>query len=1170
MCRHLFSTISFALLLAVSTISLKAAVFPVPSATAARLEITDTQGLLSWNPTGVTPAPNALTVMFWMKITLPDVAGFQLSEDMLIAGNRRTDWTQNHAYRFYFNHQNGNIEFTAKGSTTTLPPVALVQRPYLDRWYHLAAMRGSSGWAFYVDGRALPAQTLPDIGNMNSTDGLSIGGFGTAQRFYGEVQEFAVFSKFLTQQEINTNRLRDIPAGTPGLRGYYKLGFSATAADNLRNFAAAPVAPLAPVPDAVKQGTGVIEFPETDKQGEQSYFDSQKNQGRDALSPLSGAFSWQRTIFAKPTAGIPFEFRIGCNSGISFNSESLQGDGTLYSRDSVLGPGWRHSFQTRLVPAEDFLPGAATPIDPQGRPIRFVGLLTWDGALETWQKNFQQPYKTVHGEYRGELIEDTNADTMIWITPERLLYVFDEPESGGRLREIRDFNGNKVTCDYDAEGRLVKVTDSSRAAPAGEWIFTPDPSNGKLKSVSSQGWTVTFNYTTDTVTKLQSFSHRSPATYEATPPVNTTWNIGYAQPGGATSPFVVSSVQSPRGYNDVSVSYDKYGRKTSEADGGGRTTAYAYMMPGPRQITRTDGDQKKWIETFDRKGHVIAKADPLGNTYRYEFYKLGETMSGGGAALVAGVLRKQTEPLGWVTLFDLYDDRGNLLQKTDALGRVWKWTFPKTGDTNGRLTERGAANPVTAFLNRAVKDIRPRVTGEAADWENRYEFDGWGNLKSHKDDLGTLAEYAYDDRGLVTSAKDGNGNEATSTYYPQTGFPKTRTSAAGTAYAATTQFEVTELGWVSRSTDALGQSVTRQFDVNGNTIRSTDHTGRFTISEYDAAGNLLASTDAKGQKTEHSYDPSNLRTSTKDRAGNEGSSSYNARSLPITAATPQVPIAQPTGAPVNQYLISTRTYDVAGRALRAYDPHTGNPATVADLYSELTYDANGNATATRDKLGRVFRRQYDRLNRAAVEIDPLGHTRLTAYDEAGRLLTVTSPNGFTTRHTYDGRGRLTKWKDPAGSEWTYLYDAVGNITKITDALGGEYRMTYDARNLRLTERNQDNLVWTYTYDLLGRLKTQAEPTNITRTLHYDPAGRLFYVLFSTGRQNFLAYDDNDNVLSAIRIEQGGALSTFTTIGYDPLDRPVRSTDTFGQTVGYGYDALGRTIALTYPGGRVLA
>src|SRR5256886_7074662 len=45
---------------------------------------------------------------------------------------------------------------------------------------------------------------------------------------------------------------------------------------------------------------GNVRFEETDQAGEQSTFDSQRNGGRDALTPLSGAFYWSQTAFSRP------------------------------------------------------------------------------------------------------------------------------------------------------------------------------------------------------------------------------------------------------------------------------------------------------------------------------------------------------------------------------------------------------------------------------------------------------------------------------------------------------------------------------------------------------------------------------------------------------------------------------------------------------------------------------------------------------------------------------------------------------------------------------------------------------------------------------------------------------------------------------------------------------
>ena len=127
----------------------------------------------------------------------------------------------------------------------------------------------------------------------------------------------------------------------------------------------------------------------------------------------------------------------------------------MFEEDAVLGPGWRHSFQTRLVPGSKFLVGGSG----------FIGLLLWDGSLETWQKPTGLPFRTVHGEYRGELIPDpSDSDYLLWITTDRLIYRFYHPSTtseaflAGKLAEIRDFNGNKVILTYDLNtGLLDKV-----------------------------------------------------------------------------------------------------------------------------------------------------------------------------------------------------------------------------------------------------------------------------------------------------------------------------------------------------------------------------------------------------------------------------------------------------------------------------------------------------------------------------------------------------------------------------------------------------------------------------------------------------------------------------------------------------------------------------------------
>ncbi|MCX6874259.1 MAG: LamG domain-containing protein [Verrucomicrobia bacterium] len=192
----------------------RAAVFPttVTVSDNVRIEVTDTTGSLSWNPPAITPTPNALTVMAWVKISLP--SNTTLSENMTVLANRRTtDWNQPHAYRIYFNINTGNLEFTARGTSGSLTPIVLVPRPYLDRWYHLAVVRSGTNYTPYIDGRSIQSYAQ-DIGTVSNTDGLSIGGFKGGDKFWGEVQEVAIFQQALNRSTISTQMFRDIAAAS--------------------------------------------------------------------------------------------------------------------------------------------------------------------------------------------------------------------------------------------------------------------------------------------------------------------------------------------------------------------------------------------------------------------------------------------------------------------------------------------------------------------------------------------------------------------------------------------------------------------------------------------------------------------------------------------------------------------------------------------------------------------------------------------------------------------------------------------------------------------------------------------------------------------------------------------------------------------------------------------
>ena len=918
-----------AVFLLVLAFSLQPLAFPLSAAT-----FTGNASIKADDPNNaLTSTTGIFTVSLWFRLSVP--SSLTLTENMILLMDRSDgNESANHSFQIRYNVSTGNLEFFTRGSGGTYTKT-LIARPYLERWYHVAVTRSSSTFHFYVDGREVddnPESGSPVVGSTVG-GGLAIGGIsGNSRLFFGDIVETAIYHAALSQSVIGRYMYADQRTQTNLVFGYYKLAYSTNASDLYRNFAPSPPAGTDP---AAKLGTGSIAFEPVDQGGEQSAFDSRKNRGADAIAPLSGAFAWQQVAFARPTPGIAFDFRFGYGS---VTPTAPPADGSTDPYDPrTLSPAWRHTFETRIMP------------DTSSNTRRLV---TWDGNIETWLKT-NNLWSPQHREYRGELALVDNSD-FEWITPERLVYRFRDPTLdlqfdadgliAGRLIQIRDFNSNSVQIVWNLNrGCVDHVVDTA----GGVYQFFYDTQRNLLTNLSFGAWQVNFSY--DATNRLVSKSITNTSGLYA--PGNTTWQFAYNPTNG-----LLERILDPRGNTNVLVQYDQYGRKTNVLDALARATRTEYNVPANRQIRNTDPGGFQWLETYDRKGHILAQQDPLTNVTRYTYDEHGNRTS-------------ITEPLGWTTFFG-YDDRANVVARTNALGEITRWTFH-------------------AFFNKAIQQITPQPPDANGwtTWTNSYAYDAGGNLTTHSDALGPLVRYSYATNGLVLTSTDANGNVSRFTY-DTNGFLIARTDPA----TNTTSFVVNEVGWKLREINPLDDTTAYSLDLNGNPVRVQDVLGRVFNKVYDASGNLLSSADGKGQWTTHAYDAANQRTNTTDRSGTNKS---------LTVYTSRGTVDHVTDPLGNS---ATNFYDAANRLIRITDP-LGNSTT-------NQYDANGNLVARLDKLGQRWSKTYDRLNRVLAETDPLGNTRTTTYDTAGRLQQSTTPNGYPSIHLYDGRGRLTKWRTP--------------------------------------------------------------------------------------------------------------------------------------------------------------
>lgn len=1099
----------------------------------ARVEVVDATASLSW-----TNSVRELSVQCWFKLNLPSDAA--PTDNMTILVNRRSGTTNNpHAFHLWYDVSR-KLMFSTRGSGGWQR--ILIDNPSPDRWYHVAVVRANNRLDAYIDGRPVVENAdVTAVGDARSTDGVSIGGWGSGKYLNGEVQEVSIYQAALSQEIIVRDMYTDQPTNNnPTLKGYFKMGFSQAPAARLRNLVAAAPA------DTHGTAFGTLTYEETDQAGEQSSFDARRNGGGDAIAPLSGSFSWGQTALARPVPGIPFDFQIG------YGSVNASGGFKLGSTDPFaigpLGNGWRHAFETRVIPAAQFSPLADADT---------VGVLMWNGGIETWDRiTGTDTYATRRKDYRGELsVTLTNCQ---WVTPDRLVYTFRPPHTGanttmrGRLLSIRDLNGNQVLLEYDENlGRLTNIVDTVGGRYALNYV------GSLLQSISYGAWLVQFTYDGNQRLLSKNLTNTS-GLYTNVPSL---WRFNYYTSGTASN--FLQSIVDPRGITNVTVAYDGFGRRTNTTDALGRTTRVEYGVPGKRQITTTDAEGYKWIATHDRRGRPIAQQDPLGNSSRSTYDQWGNRISA-------------TDALGNTSWF-AYDHRANLIARTNALGEVSRATYH-------------------AFFNKPLTETDP------LGWVSTNVYDAKGNLLSRRDALGALATYTYISSGLVATETDANGNTSRFAYNAD-GFRVLETDAAG----FNRDILPNDLGWSLAVTNALGEVTTYAYDLNGNTVRTLDPLGRVYAGTYDANGNLLTQTDPKGQQARFTYDALNQKTAEVDRSGATNRFAYTPRGKPlaVTNALGRVTLFYYDAA--NR---ETNTVDALGHSVRTLYDANGNAIALIDSVGQRwtkVLDRLSRTVAVTDPVGNTTRTLFDAAGRVRETITPDGASTTHRYNGRGRMIARTDAAGSVWQYDYDGAGNITNITDALGGhyvmgygprhervlernqdgkEWLYSYDALVRLETQQEPNGNSEHLEYDAGsrilavnystgriNSFLYDDNDNPVVLSRSgsgpatisqlaYDALDRVQQYTDAYNKTVRYQYDPAGRLTSLTYPDGKLLTNRYDALDRLTE--QVFQFSAQQAFTnTYAYDPMGRLIRRGYPNGIVQTNTFDVVGRLTGLAH-------
>ncbi|MFF3321541.1 putative T7SS-secreted protein [Streptomyces sp. NPDC002889] len=457
-----------------------------------------------------------------------------------------------------------------------------------------------------------------------------------------------------------------------------------------------------------------------------------------------------------------------------------------------------------------------------------------------------------------------------------------------------------------------------------------------------------------------------------------------------------------------------------------------------------------------------------------------------------------------------------------------------------------------------------------------------GHLTEVINSSGMPLQFAYDERGRITSWTDTNGSR-----YEYVYDERDRCIAEGGAEGhmalRLAYGDIDSETGLRVTTATSGSGAVHRYVVNDahQIVKEIDPLGAVTRFDRDRYNRLRSRTDSLGRETRFAYDESGRPISIIRPDGRDMSADYNDLGLPVR-------ITNPDRTSIHQ------DYDERGNCIAATDP-TG-------AVTRYTHNASGHLTAVTDPLGNTTCIHTNAAGLPVEITDPLGAVTRTTRDAFGRPITLTDPLGNSTHLEWTPEGRLARRIEADGTERSWTYDGEGNCLTHTDAMGAvsrfeytrfdlmsartgpdgvRYEFTHD-HELRLIQvLNPQGLTWNYEYDAAGHLISETDFDNRTITYSRDAAGRLASRTDALGQTIRYERDELDRVT---RKDAAGAVTTYTFDFTDQLAEAVNSDATItylrdrfgrlksetvnGRTVSYEYDKLGRRTGRTTPTGAV--
>ena len=405
--------------------------------------------------------------------------------------------------------------------------------------------------------------------------------------------------------------------------------------------------------------------------------------------------------------------------------------------EGIFGRSWTSNYEVSLT--ED----ASGNVDIKGVSGARLHFTLGGGTYNPPRWNYDELRKIADGTFD------------LWVKGEKVTKHFN---AQGRLVSITDKNGNKATLQYDSSNRLSSVTDAvgrvttfnygtngkveSITDPLGRRAFYYyDSNNDLIKTIDIAGNVAeyTYNYTYKNATYMNSIITAKGTTI-----------ITYG-PFSGDVPIVVTSITDPAGNTK---SYDPWyssacipGPEHGVTDANGHITSYFVLSPTGETTEITDFLCNKWQRGLDPagSGSIVSITDPNGNKTTFPRDNRGN-------------ITKITDPLSNSVQFT-YDSNDNLTKLVDPAGNTYLYEY----DANSNLTKiTDSGSNTTTFAYSSYGEL---TTLTDAKGNSIYAtYDSSGNLSTATNPLGGVDTYTYDTVGRAITHKDAKGNTTSYTY----------------------------------------------------------------------------------------------------------------------------------------------------------------------------------------------------------------------------------------------------------------------------------------------------------------------------------------------------------------------------------------------------------------------